>query len=37
MECLNAASLRRKSGQVGHPAFVVGTESEVSTSDGVAL
>jgi hypothetical protein len=26
MECINATSLRRKSGQMGHPAFVAGTE-----------
>jgi hypothetical protein len=24
MECINATSLRRKSGQMGHPAFVAG-------------
>ena len=28
MECINATSLRRKSGQVGHPRFVAGIRRE---------
>jgi hypothetical protein len=27
MECINATSLHRKSGQMGHPAFVAGEAS----------
>ena len=29
MDCINATSLRRKSGQMGHPTFVAGAENRV--------
>src|ERR1700678_4497677 len=32
MECINAKSLRRKSGQMGHPAFVSGIRDEIQHS-----
>jgi hypothetical protein len=32
MECINAKSLRRKSGQMGHPAFVSDIRDEIQHS-----
>src|ERR1700677_4793428 len=37
MECLDATSLRRKSGQMGHPAFVAGEASSYSFPRGARL
>jgi hypothetical protein len=31
MECINATSLRRKSGQLGHPALVAGAGGSTKT------
>jgi hypothetical protein len=31
MECLDATSLRRKSGQMGHPAFVAGEAGSIES------